>query len=266
MTQGQGDGRRLMGQDAGAAEVRVDRRTDRHCSRCLRFLKPEAFGGAGMMRRLAGRFAVSILLMALGGGLGSWLLPGATGAQDEVARVWVEAPADPVEKGNDPVAIRIHADDVRGLGHFQLTLKYDPDVLKYVSGSEGPLLGSTGREVGCFVETPEADAVQFFCPTLGPSPPPGVDGSGVLAVVHFEPKSAGVSSLVLEDVLLVTLVTPTTPEPVPLEITTEDGQITVVGGSEVTWWLWGIVVGVVAVAAVAAGVFLVRRRRGRVPA
>jgi hypothetical protein len=99
------------------------------------------------------------------------------------------------------VTVSVAVDAAADLGAYQFTLAFDPAVLEFVSVSNGPFLGSTGRPVFCPPPTVGANTVQFACVTTG-SAPDGPSGSGVLSVLEFLATGPGTSTMDLFDVAL----------------------------------------------------------------
>lgn len=83
-----------------------------------------------------------------------------------------------------------------GLGAFEFTFKFDPNVATVTLVQEGPFLASTGRAVTCTSPTIAPGSVNYSCnSTL--TTPNGPLGSGVLATVTFQPASTpGLTTLV----------------------------------------------------------------------
>jgi len=97
-----------------------------------------------------------------------------------------------------------------GLGGFQFSLDYDPDVVSVSSVSDPAevqalFLGSTGRTVTCVDPLVGMSFVQLACGTLGSSPL-GPTGSGVVARVTFLPGAqADVSTELIVSTILADL-------------------------------------------------------------
>lgn len=125
------------------------------------------------------------------------------------------------------VTVAVAADAVANLGAYEFTLAFNPAVLEFVSVSNGPLLGSTGRPVSCPPPIVGANTLQFGCVTTG-STPEGPSGSGALAVVVFLASGQGISALDLFDVALAT------PRAADIPTAVEDGIVTVTLGPTVT--------------------------------
>jgi len=119
------------------------------------------------------------------------------------------------------VTVGAVANGVADLGAYQFELTFDPAVVSFVSIANGTFLGSTGRAVLCVSPIVSAGSVRIACSTLGPEPPPGPSGSGVLAVVTFQGIAAGVSPLTFANTIL------TNPAAVPIGITLAGGSISV---------------------------------------
>ncbi|HEX5479323.1 MAG TPA: cohesin domain-containing protein, partial [Dehalococcoidia bacterium] len=103
------------------------------------------------------------------------------------------------------VNVKVAVQQATGLGAFQFTLSYDPSVLSPYTVGDGGFLGSTGRTVFCLPAQFQTGSVQFTCVTLGPAPPPGVTGSGSLALVTFIANNPGSTPLSLSSVILTTV-------------------------------------------------------------
>jgi hypothetical protein len=68
------------------------------------------------------------------------------------------------------LTVDVAIDAVTNLGAYELKLAFNPDVLDFVSVSNGSFLGSSGRTVFCPPPTIGANTVQFACATSGPTP------------------------------------------------------------------------------------------------
>lgn len=157
--------------------------------------------------------------------------PGATSGE-AVLRIEIVAPEVPVPVG-DIIQARVVAENVEHLAGFSLFIAYDSDKLRPLEledggggtpaeGAEGPTGVNTegvpvqSDQVGAFVEgsgrgqslfcpppAEQAGRVSVICITneapvcLGG--PAGASGSGVLAVIPFESKGGGVTSLGLTE-------------------------------------------------------------------
>jgi len=97
--------------------------------------------------------------------------------------------------------VDVMAQNVNNLGAYEFTLRFNPNVINYVSVSNGWFLGSTGRSVFC--PTPIADGwiLRFGCVTTGVGIP-GASGSGQLAQVVFRAAAPGTIRLDLSAVAL----------------------------------------------------------------
>lgn len=90
-----------------------------------------------------------------------------------------------------------------GLGAFEFTFKFDPNVATVTLVQEGPFLGSTGRAVICTSPTIAPGSVNFSCNTQT-NTPNGPLVSGVLATVTFQPASTpGLTTLVFNKTHLI---------------------------------------------------------------
>jgi hypothetical protein len=224
---------------------------------------------------------------------------GPTGAPGEtVIRLEVDAPEEPVPVG-DIIQATVLVDNVEHLAGFDFTITYDPDKLQLVE-AEGdsstpvptvdPALGGTGataieiEQLGAFIEA-SARGERLFCqvPSAGDGQvvgncstafapaclggPEGATGSGVLAVIPFESRGGGATSLeITSSTLVLDDVEPCDPvdgAPVaiphtrgaaaPLELAPKDE-----GSSAMLIII--VVIVVVVVAVVGAGGFLAYRR------
>jgi hypothetical protein len=119
----------------------------------------------------------------------------------------------------EPVSAAVVVTDVNNLGGFQFRLNFDPVVISFSSIDIGDFLGSTGRQVECVPPDVTSSSVTIACTTLGAAPPPGPDGSGVLAVVNFSAVANGTTALGLTNVKVVTV------EAVVIPAATQDGSL-----------------------------------------
>ncbi len=84
-----------------------------------------------------------------------------------------------------------------GLGAFEFTLRFDPDVLEVAEVELGPTLEETGRSYQCLQRSDEPGIHAFACFSLG-SAPPGPQGDLTLATVTFLPINPGSTLLFME--------------------------------------------------------------------
>ncbi len=146
--------------------------------------------------------------------------------------------------------------DVQNLGAFNVRLTFDPNVLRPLSIVKTDFLGSSGREVVCPDPIIADDNVKLQCNTLRQTPA-GVDGSGTLATVTFEPIAEGSSPLTLEAHL-------SHPDGGNIPSVAEDARVKI-GGDDMNVLLWiGIGIGAAVIAGAGAG-FVISRRRRRKP-
>lgn len=129
-------------------------------------------------------------------------------------------PPSQTRLANSVVAVAVAVDSVTDLGAYEFTLAWDPVVLDLVSVSNGPFLGSSGRDVFCPPSIVGVNTVQFGCVTSGSSLG-GANGSGVLSVLVFLASKPGISPLDLFDVALAN------PRGVGISTAVEDGAVTV---------------------------------------
>jgi hypothetical protein len=95
----------------------------------------------------------------------------------------------------------VTVENVNNLGAYEVLAKYDSAVVTFVSFTNGPFLGSTGRSVFCLnpvITTVEGTIkrLQVGCVTSGSQP--GPSGDGLLATVEWAPVAEGVTLLDLE--------------------------------------------------------------------
>jgi hypothetical protein len=124
-----------------------------------------------------------------------------------------------VDGPGEPVSAGVVVSNVTNLGGFQFRLNFNPDVISFSSIDIGDFLGSTGRQVECVPPDVTSSSVTIACTTLGAAPPPGPDGSGVLAVVNFSAVANGTTALGLTNVKIVTV------EAVVIPAATQDGSL-----------------------------------------
>jgi hypothetical protein len=118
--------------------------------------------------------------------------------------------------------LEVFIDNVDDLGGFEFELKFDPTVMWVTEVQIGDFLGSTNRSVVTLGPAIDNDAgvAAFGSFTIGEQD--GPDGSGRLATLIFQARSAGSSPATLSNVQVVstqaTLLTP---------LTAMDGSVTV---------------------------------------
>lgn len=145
--------------------------------------------GGGMMLVLAGAALA--------------LAPGRASGQDSAAVISISPPSTQMGPAGGQFNIEITVANVQNLGAFELTLKYNPEVLDFYGASDTGYLTTTGRAEQCLPATNAADAgiITFGCNTIGlvenGEGKPGPSGSGTLAIFSFAPKVIGKSDLTL---------------------------------------------------------------------
>jgi len=197
-------------------------------------------------------------------------LAGAALAQGNQARMSVEPPVEPIKEGGPEFKVNIVADDVANLAAFQFSLSYDPSIIQYVGVTEGPFLGSTGREPQCtepYVQPGQPETLSFNCATLGPpvslKGTAGPDGSGMLAEITFLPVGGGTTPLDIKGGILVAAELDAQGRPAQIETAVQSATLDVAStGGGISWALWGPVIGVVAAVVVVGAIVLVVRLRG----
>ena len=197
-------------------------------------------------------------------------LAGAALAQGNQARMSVEPPEESLKEGGPEFKVNIVADDVTNLAAFQFSLSYDPSIIQYVGVTEGPFLGSTGREPQCtepYVQPGQPETLSFNCATLGPpvslKGTAGPDGSGMLAEITFLPVGGGTTPLDIKGGILVAAELDAQGRPAQIETAVQSATLDVAStGGGISWALWGPVIGVVAAVVVVGAIVLVVRLRG----
>ena len=121
--------------------------------------------------------------------------------------------------GSGAVSVDIKISGASDLGGYEFTLTWDGAILSFVSVTNGPFLGSTGRTVTCSAPAVTATSVAFGCQTTGPGP--GPNGSGALATVQFATVGPGTSALALSGVNV------TNTSGGPFTVNTNGGLVTV---------------------------------------
>ena len=81
--------------------------------------------------------------------------------------------------------VDVMAQSISNLGAYEFTLRFNPNVINYVSVSDGWFLGSTGRSVFCPAPIADGWILRFGCVTTGVGIP-GASGSGQLAHIVFQ--------------------------------------------------------------------------------
>jgi hypothetical protein len=103
----------------------------------------------------------------------------------------------------DYFTVNLDVESVNNLGAYEFIIQFDPNIVSYVSVTNGSFLGSTGRVIFC--PAPILDAgtatIRFGC-VSSDSGTPGPGGSGQLAQVVFHADAEGTSSLDLKTLAL----------------------------------------------------------------
>ena len=178
------------------------------------------------------RSALGLILLAVG--LAAWPANPAAAAGAEVRLEPSEVSAR-VEDGPIEIAVRVEGinhnfvdrgETSQGLGVFQFSLHFDPDIVALTDMEPGAFLGSTGRSISCFAQIREEDEsiFDFACISSG-RPANGPQGSGALAQLTLVPLTAGRSDLVLEG----ELGGPLGSDGDNIVVKMEDGALTVTG-------------------------------------
>ena len=148
------------------------------------------------------------------------LVPTATPTPSAGPTVVRVDPASQSRLAGSVMTVAIAVDAVTNLGAYEFTLAFDPNVLEFVSVSNGSFLGSSGRAVFCPPPTIGANTIRFGCVTSG-STPEGPSGSGVLSVLVFLASNPGTSTLHLFGVGLAN------PRGADIPTAVEDGEVMV---------------------------------------
>ena len=146
------------------------------------------------------RFWIAVVALASLGVMLALLVPRAAGpALGQATTVRVVSPGTVSVGGT--VDVRIEIQDVTGLGSYEWSLAYDPNILELVAPPNpvnGGFLGSSGRSLFCPPPILDAGTVRFGCVSSSTPPPkPGPNGSGLLSTVSFRGLASGSSSLCL---------------------------------------------------------------------
>lgn len=187
-------------------------------------------------------------------------LPGAF-AQTGEALIRVDPPPEPVPSGSE-FDVNLVVDDVANLAAFQVTLRFDPEMMAYQKIEQGPFLGSSGRDVLCQDPVVGTGSVGISCVTTSPpvsvGGPEGPSGSGLLAAVTFSPSQSGEAELELSNVILVLDDLDPDGQTIEIPSRTQNGAVELLGGGGgFNWVLWAPIIAggavVVLAAVVAAG-------------
>jgi hypothetical protein len=138
----------------------------------------------------------------------------------QLAKVKVDPATQNVDLGVT-FDIDVAIEDARDLGSFEFELTYDSTCIQATNVALGPFLESTGRAVTTVGPTFGTGSVTYGAFSL-PPPAEGPNGDGVLATITFQAGTGTCSSaLHLQNVIA----TDTTAS--PLDLSTEDGEVTV---------------------------------------
>jgi hypothetical protein len=114
---------------------------------------------------------------------------------------------DPASQGvlvGEFFTVDVQVGNVNNLGAYEFALEFNPDVVSYVTVTNGPFLGSSGRLVFCPDAITDVGKLRFGCVTSDGGTP-GASGSGQLAQVVFQAVAPGTSPL---DLTMVALTNP----------------------------------------------------------
>ncbi|MEX0751066.1 MAG: cohesin domain-containing protein [Dehalococcoidia bacterium] len=170
--------------------------------------------------------------------------------------------------GERVIRIDVSVENVSNLGAFQFVMNFDGEVVHPTEDNTvqiGEFLASSDREVFCPETVIDANALRYYCVTLGEEPPDGAEGSGLLASIFFTANESGSTTLDFTRAQLAT------PEGDPIDTTWEPGEIVIPAeDNDGGWAMWAAIGGAVVLVGVVAiaGLSLYRRRRantGQVP-
>jgi hypothetical protein len=140
--------------------------------------------------------SIGALLLVMAG-LGVWRLGTASGDGATLSMAGVPGS---VTAGGANFPVQISVAGVTNLAAYELQLAFDPNVVAFVSPSDGGFLGSTGRSVACPPailppsEGLEPGNVRYGCATVG-STPAGPPGGGLLSTATFHPVGPGAPNI-----------------------------------------------------------------------
>ncbi len=129
------------------------------------------------------------LLVAVAAALSPLASAGSTQAQEPTpsptpSTLMRVSPTSQTLPSGTEVVVDIYGDNIVSLAAYEFELAFEPGVLGFISVTNGPFLGSTGRSVMCLPPIPDVGSVRFGCITA-PPPPDGPTGSGLLATVRL---------------------------------------------------------------------------------
>src|SRR5437868_7429053 len=118
----------------------------------------------------------------------------------------VAPPSQTVSTSQTSFSVDITVQNVTNLGAYDVLLTYDSAFMTFLSATDGPFLGSTGRTEGCQppVLQPAGGTLiklHYGCGTFNPPPPNGPSGAGTLATITFVPLAVGSVDLALDSSL-----------------------------------------------------------------
>ncbi|MCH8066667.1 MAG: hypothetical protein IIC90_12725 [Chloroflexi bacterium] len=150
------------------------------------------------------KWLLSLTAVAILSATAALLLPliPTEGAQAQPSTVVRVSPAIRTVSAGTDIDVNIFIDDVAVLGAYEFELAFPPNILGFLSVTNGPFLGSTGRSVICQPRQFGAGSVRFGCSTEAPPPPDGPTGSGLLATVRLSTFSCDSGALNLVRVVL----------------------------------------------------------------
>ena len=120
------------------------------------------------------------------------------------ANMVIDPPSQRILYSGQMFAVDVRVSNVTnpgGLGGYEFTLQFDPNIVSYVGLSTGPFMWSTGAQVQC-QGTTGLGTISHGCNTIG-SESQRPTGSGQLARLTFQAGAWGVSPLHLTKAVLV---------------------------------------------------------------
>lgn len=193
--------------------------------------------------------------------------------QETAAVIRLEAPAEPVDEG-DEFEVRVIVEDAEGLAAFDFAIAFDPALMSFVRMEDlGQFLESGDRtQMLCNDPSVESGEVSTVCSTVDQLPclggPEGPSGSGLLARAVFKAKAGGEATLSLVDPtsLILDDINPCDPvnvlQAIEIPLEREGATVEIIGSDGFPWLIVGIVAGVAAVVVVGGVVVLQYSRRG----
>lgn len=135
---------------------------------------------------------VTFLLLSISLILFLWLIAPACAA---AAKIKID-PANQKVGSGDTFSVDIRTEDVKDLLGWQFDIAFDPNMIEFVQVNEGPFLKSKGKTLFISGSKKQGAVRNIAASLLGND---GVNGSGVIATVHFKLTKKGPAKLDLEN-------------------------------------------------------------------